>query len=58
MRTNSPAERLALNPRRQARPVSHWEAIKGNTVIDQNNSIALLRFKWAADKTIVFKAVR
>ena len=58
MRTNSPTERIALNPKRQNKPVSHWQALKGNTVIDENNSIALLRFKWSADKTVIYKAVR
>lgn len=58
MRTYSPAERIALHPKRQARPVSHWEALQGKTVIDSNNSIALLRFKWSADKTITYQAVR
>jgi hypothetical protein len=45
MRTNSPAERIALNPKRQNKPVLYWQALKGNTVIDENNSVALLRFK-------------
>lgn len=58
MRTNSPAERIALNPKRQNKPVLYWEALQGKTVIDSNNSVALLRYKWQHDKTITFKAIR
>ncbi|MFA6087448.1 hypothetical protein [Mucilaginibacter sp.] len=58
MITNSPAEHIALNPKRQNKPVLYWQALKDRQVIDENNSVALLRFKWSADKTITFKAVR
>lgn len=58
MKTNSQAERIALNPKRQAKPVLYWEALKSNTIIDQNNSITLLRFKWSVDKTIIYRAKR
>jgi len=56
MRTNSPAERIAL--KRPNKPIKYWEAFKGGQIVDQNNSIALLRFKWQGDKSILFKAVR
>lgn len=58
MRTNSPAERIALNPKRQNKPVLFWEAVQCGAVIDTNNSIALLRFKWKGVQGVTFKAKR
>lgn len=58
MRTNSPAERIALNPKRQNKPVLYWEAYIGKQCVGSNNSIALLRFAWKHDKSVIFKCVR
>jgi hypothetical protein len=58
MKTYSLAERIALNSKRQNKPVLGWQALKNGVVIDSNNSIALLRFKWQSDKSVTFKAIR
>lgn len=57
MRTGSIAERIALNPKREALPVKYWQAVnKAGVVVDENNSVALLRYKYG--NTLIYKAIR
>lgn len=57
MRINSKAEIIALNPKRQPKPVKFWQAIdKTGTVVAENNSVALLRHKFG--NTVFYKAIR
>lgn len=58
MRTNSAAERIALKPKGVNKPVRYWQAVQNGVVIDENNSVALLRFKWKNYPQTIFKAVR
>jgi len=52
MKTNSIAERIALNPPRSPKPILYWQASNG----DKNNSIALLRHKYG--NSVTYKAIR
>lgn len=58
MKTNSPAERIALNPKRQNKPILGWRAFKDGQVIDENNSLPLLKWKWQGDKSIIYRSIR
>ncbi len=39
-------------------PILFWEAYFGNTCIDQNNSIALLRHKYKGQPGVTYTAIR
>lgn len=47
---------IALKQRRERKPILYWTAEQYGKVIDQNNSIALLRHKYGA--TAVYKSIR
>lgn len=56
MRTNSLAEQIALKPKRERKPILGWQAIRGKQVIDENNSIALLRHLYGG--TVTYRSIR
>lgn len=56
MRTNSPAERIALNPKREHKPILGWQALQGKVVIDENNSIVILRSRYGGMAT--YRSIR
>ncbi len=56
MRTNSKAERIALNPKRERKPILGWQALRNNVVIDENNSIAILRSRYGG--TAIYRSIR
>lgn len=42
---------------RKRREILFWQAWFGNTLIDQNNSLPILRNKWKG-QNLIFKSVR
>lgn len=38
--------------------IKYWEAWHCGVLIDQNNSIAILRHKWRFSPGVIFKAIR
>lgn len=47
-----------LKQTKPRKPILYWEAYFGNTCIDINNSIALLRHKYKGQPGVTFKGVR
>lgn len=45
-------------PKHTTKPIRYWAAYKGNTLIDTNNSIALLRFKYKGVHGVTYRSVR
>lgn len=57
MKVYNETERIALKPKPSNKPIKYWQAVdKNRQVVDENNSIALLKFRYG--NSLTYKAVR